>query len=95
MHHSGPVTYENRRTGLPDGPTINILVTGFGPFRDHIVNASWESVRLLPNEELRPPPNLRPGTKINLIVHQIPVIYQYVCDHMQQLWEKYKPDVSL
>ncbi|CAG7820390.1 unnamed protein product [Allacma fusca] len=89
------VSYENRRSGLPDGPTLNILVTGFGPFRDHVVNASWESVRLLPNEDIRPPPNVRPGTKINLIIHQIPVIYRYVADHMEQLWEKYQPHLVI
>lgn len=91
------VKYENRQnlTRNPDAPVVNVLVTGFGPFREHAVNASWETVRLLLEEPIWVPQNLKPGTRINLILHQIPVIYQYVSDEMEHLWQKYKPNLTV
>ena len=44
-----------------------ILVTGFGPFAGHPINASWESVKLLPkiwNHE-----------EVTLMIDEIPVSY--------------------
>ena len=64
-----------------------ILVTGFGPFENHQVNASWEAVKLLPSIFL--------DKTINLIVYEIPVDYKYVCEKIPKLWETYKPQVSI
>lgn len=68
-----------------------ILVTGFGPFGDHVVNASWEAVKELPNlcahsEEF---------SDITLITEQIPVSYNYVSTNIPMLWKKYDPIVNI
>ncbi|XP_057663936.1 pyroglutamyl-peptidase 1 [Diorhabda carinulata] len=59
----------------------NIIVTGFGPFDKHLVNASWESVKLLPDEI----------EGINLIKQEIPVEYQHVQTNIPKLWEQHRP----
>lgn len=64
--------------------SVNVLVTGFGPFRDHMVNASWEAVKLLPNYKLD-------GVKIH--IEEIPVTYKDVESKIPKLWEKLKPKV--
>ena len=48
----------------------NILVTGFGPFAGHPINASWESVKLLPA--------LWHHDQIELVIDEIPVSYDFV-----------------
>lgn len=62
----------------------NILITGFGPFGVHKINASWECVSLLPNEI----------QGYNIIKKEIPVMYSYVEENIPQLWNKYNPKVS-
>lgn len=62
-----------------------ILVTGFGPFRDHLVNASWESVKLLPDEI--------DGYKI--VKKEIPVLYNDVEMKIPALWRELNPEVKL
>lgn len=61
-----------------------ILVTGFGPFRDHQVNASWEAVRLLPDEI----------DEFTLVKIEIPVVYDSVETKIPVLWKDYKPEVN-
>lgn len=65
-----------------------ILVTGFGPFGCHSVNASWEAVKLLP--ELLDIVAL--GLK--LVVELIPVKYEDTLKRLSELWEEHKPLVS-
>lgn len=84
---------ENLRGELAD-PVLNVLVTGFGPFREHVINASWESVIKLPEEDILLPSNIKPNTKINLLVYQLPVAYDFVTENMEALWKKYEPHVS-
>lgn len=60
-----------------------ILVTGFGPFRDHQVNASWEAVKLLPNEI----------EDIKLVKVEIPVTYEDVDTKIPALWKDLNPEV--
>lgn len=58
-----------------------ILVTGFGPFGDHQINASWEAVKLLPDE-----------FKGYLIVKkEVPVSYEDVDDQIPSLWMSLRP----
>lgn len=62
----------------------NILVTGFCPFGEHRINASWEAVSALPDSI----------EGFNIIKEQIPVVYKYVEDNIPILWQKYNPKVS-
>lgn len=62
----------------------NVLVTGFGPFRDHSVNASWEAVKLLPNYKIE---------GVNLHIKEIPVTYKDVEEIVPKLWKDLQPKV--
>ncbi|XP_011498231.1 PREDICTED: pyroglutamyl-peptidase 1 [Ceratosolen solmsi marchali] len=70
---------------------LTVLVTGFGPFGSHKINASWEAVKQLP--ELFK--TLGDSMKINLIVEEIPVAYKQVSFKVKELWEKYKPSIIM
>ncbi|KOC68060.1 Pyroglutamyl-peptidase 1 [Habropoda laboriosa] len=70
---------------------ITALVTGFGPFNNHIINASWEAVKEL-NELCA---NSKEMNGIKVIVKEIPVSYEDVTMHIPKLWEEYKPTVVL
>lgn len=61
-----------------------VLVTGFGPFHEHAVNASWEAVSLLPDAIA--------GCRV--VKQQIPVLYRQVEELVPQLWRRYNPKVS-
>ncbi|GLV43471.1 uncharacterized protein CBL_04013 [Carabus blaptoides fortunei] len=63
-----------------------VLVTGFGPFGDHKINASWEAVKLLPNIN---------KNSVELIVEEIPVSYKDVDEKIKILWETYKPTLVI
>jgi len=66
---------------------FTVLVTGFGPFATHTVNASWESVNELSKEGL--------GDEINLITVEIPVEYETVTKQIPELWSQYKPHLMV
>lgn len=66
-------------------PSHVVLITGFGPFRGHKINASWEAVKLVPTESLN---------QADVIVQEIPVIYNVVDSIVPELWKKYNPTVS-
>ncbi|KAJ8947890.1 hypothetical protein NQ318_010036 [Aromia moschata] len=63
----------------------NILVTGFGPFQGHTINASWEAVKMLPD-------NVN-GCRI--IKEEVPVMYDYVERNIPKLWETLKPVLAI
>ncbi|XP_069685828.1 pyroglutamyl-peptidase 1 [Periplaneta americana] len=65
--------------------TNTVLVTGFGPFGEHKINASWESVKLLPSL------NIDEEFGVKLIVEEIPVTYSYVSEKIPVLWKAHKP----
>nr|CAG4638778.1 EOG090X0F1W [Cyclestheria hislopi] len=75
----------NNDVGISD----RVLVTGFGPFGTHEINASWEAVKLLPNTGIEKELN------ISLIVHEIPVEYDYVKRNIPILWQVYKPKLTI
>ncbi|XP_066263027.1 pyroglutamyl-peptidase 1 [Euwallacea similis] len=63
----------------------NILVTGFGSFGVHKINASWEAVSALPDKI----------ESFNIIKNQIPVEYKYVEKNVPLLWEQYNPKLVI
>lgn len=63
-----------------------ILVTGFGPFRNYIVNASSEAVKEL--AKLWPTTELR---NIELITKVLPVSYEDVSAAISKLWKEHDP----
>lgn len=63
----------------------NVLVTGFGPFGEHKINASWEAVKLLPEYDLQ---------GINLFIEEIEVAYTTVERKVPLLWKEINPTVS-
>jgi len=66
-------------------PMIDVLVTGFGPFGDHNVNASWEAVKELEK--------IGVAHNINLVTVEVPVVYEAVKELVPTLWLEYKPQL--
>lgn len=66
-----------------------VIVTGFGPFGDHKINASWETVKLLPSL------NIEEEFGVKLIIHEIPVTYDYVAENVPMLWKEHEPMVCI
>ena len=64
-----------------------VIVTGFGPFGDHKINASWETVKLLPSL------NIEEEFGVKLVIHEIPVTYDYVAKNVPVLWKEHNPMV--
>lgn len=62
-----------------------VVVTGFGPFGAHKINASWESVKLLTDT------GIEKELGIQLVTEQVPVVYSCVEKQVPKLWETYKP----
>lgn len=63
----------------------NILVTGFGPFDHHEINASWEAVKELAT--------LGVPCDSKLITREIPVLYDHVNHHIPDIWRSIDPKV--
>ncbi|KAM5232566.1 pyroglutamyl-peptidase 1 isoform 4-T9 [Hipposideros larvatus] len=68
-------------------PRKAVVVTGFGPFGEHTVNASWIAVQELEKLGL--------GDSVDLHVYEIPVEYKTVQRLIPALWEKHSPQVPL
>jgi len=64
-----------------------VIVTGFGPFGDHKINASWETVKLLPSL------NIEEEFGVKLIIREIPVTYDYIAENVPILWKEHNPMV--
>ncbi|CAH1164737.1 unnamed protein product [Phaedon cochleariae] len=62
-----------------------VLVTGFGPFQDHKVNASWEAVKLLPANV----------DGMDIVIQEIPVVYDHVESKVPSLWKEYNPNLVI
>lgn len=65
-----------------------VLVTGFGPFANHPVNASWEAVKLMNKEAIED------KHRIELVTLEIPVTYHNVDEFVPALWETHEPKVG-
>ncbi|OWK51225.1 Pyroglutamyl-peptidase 1 [Lonchura striata] len=64
-------------------PRRAVVVTGFGPFGEHAVNASWIAVQELEKLGLR--------DDVDLHVYEVPVEYQTVQRLIPALWKKHSP----
>ncbi|XP_056302025.1 pyroglutamyl-peptidase 1 [Danio aesculapii] len=62
-----------------------VIVTGFEPFGEHAVNASWVAVQELEKLGL--------GDDINLHVAEVPVEYQAVQNLLPSLWKDHLPQL--
>ncbi|XP_078524539.1 pyroglutamyl-peptidase 1 isoform X1 [Lissotriton helveticus] len=62
-----------------------VVVTGFGPFGEHAVNASWIAVQELEKLGL--------GDSVDLYVYEVPVEYQAVQRMIPALWKKHTPQL--
>ena len=60
-----------------------IVVTGFGPFAGHDINASWETVKLIPG--------LWDHEEFDVIIDEIPVSYEFVKSQVTQKWADHCP----
>ncbi|XP_061720707.1 pyroglutamyl-peptidase 1 [Cydia pomonella] len=66
-----------------------VLVTGFGPFLGHPVNASWEAVKLMNKEVLEKEHN------IELVTLELPVTYSNVDEFVPALWDTHEPKLMI
>lgn len=67
-----------------------VVVTGFGSFGVHTINASTEAVKLLPTLDIENELNIQ-----LVIVKEIPVVYDYVQNNIPELWKTYKPKLMI
>ncbi|XP_060778954.1 pyroglutamyl-peptidase 1 [Neoarius graeffei] len=64
-----------------------IVLTGFGPFRQYLVNPSWEAVKDLKRMGL--------GDNIEIHIVQIPVCYSKAQQTIAEIWHNLKPKVVI
>ncbi|XP_021047321.2 pyroglutamyl-peptidase 1-like protein [Mus pahari] len=72
-----------------DSQSRCVVVTGFGPFRQHLVNSSWEAVKELSKL------GLGVDTDIELRTLQLPVDYREVKRRLTTIWEEFQPQEGL
>ncbi|XP_019359565.1 PREDICTED: pyroglutamyl-peptidase 1-like protein isoform X1 [Gavialis gangeticus] len=66
-----------------DSNSNTVVVTGFGPFRQYLVNSSWEAVKELSKMGL--------GSDIDLQIVQLPVSYQKTKELVWKIWTTLQP----
>ncbi|XP_044244313.2 pyroglutamyl-peptidase 1-like protein isoform X2 [Ursus arctos] len=66
-----------------------VVVTGFGPFRQHLVNSSWEAVKELSKL------GLNSDVKVELRILQLPVDYREVKQRVTRIWEDLRPQLAV
>ncbi|KAM6918298.1 pyroglutamyl-peptidase 1-like [Xenentodon cancila] len=62
-----------------------VLVTGFEPFGEHVVNSSWVAVQELERLGL--------GDAVDLYVCELPVEYQAIWSRLPSLWKEHQPEL--
>ncbi|KAG7201924.1 hypothetical protein KM043_004634 [Ampulex compressa] len=77
--------------GMDSNIEHTVIVTGFGPFEHHAVNASWEAVKEL--SQLCS--NSKEFRDIRVVIKEIPVSYEYVAEEIPKLWKEFNPIVVL
>jgi len=83
--------------------TIRVLISGFGPFRDHTVNASWEAVKIINPDDIillsrhgrdmssTADDFMANQPTIQITFCELEVVYNTIHQVIPDLWEKYKP----
>ncbi|XP_065268563.1 pyroglutamyl-peptidase 1-like protein [Emys orbicularis] len=66
-----------------DSNSNTVVVTGFGPFRQHLINSSWEAVKEMSKLGL--------GENIDLHIMQLPVAYQKAKELVCKIWGTLQP----
>ncbi|XP_036267706.1 pyroglutamyl-peptidase 1-like protein [Pipistrellus kuhlii] len=66
-----------------------VVVTGFGPFRQHLVNSSWEAVKELSKL------GLGRDAEVELQTLQLPVDYREVKRRVTRIWEDLQPQLAV
>ncbi|XP_042133789.2 pyroglutamyl-peptidase 1-like protein isoform X2 [Peromyscus maniculatus bairdii] len=72
-----------------DSQSRCVVVTGFGPFRQHLVNSSWEAVKELSKL------GLGVDTDTELRTLQLPVDYREVSRRLTTIWEDLRPHLAV
>nr|CAD7447717.1 unnamed protein product [Timema bartmani] len=75
----------NQQPKAMDDERNTVVITGFGPFGEHDVNASWVVVKLLSTM------NIKEDLGVELLIEEIPVGYECVSSKVPHLWEIHKP----
>nr|XP_056721758.1 pyroglutamyl-peptidase 1-like protein [Euleptes europaea] len=60
-----------------------VVVTGFGPFRQYLVNSSWAAVKELSKLSL--------GSEVDLHIAELPAAYQKAKDLVCEIWATRQP----
>ncbi|XP_052515580.1 pyroglutamyl-peptidase 1-like protein isoform X6 [Budorcas taxicolor] len=68
-----------------DSRSSCVVATGFGPFRQHLVNSSWEAVKELSKL------GLGSDMDVELQTLQLPVDYREVKQRVARIWEDLQP----
>ncbi|XP_066096480.1 LOW QUALITY PROTEIN: pyroglutamyl-peptidase 1-like protein [Saccopteryx bilineata] len=66
-----------------------VVVTGFGPFRQHLVNPSWEAVKELSKL------GLGKDAEAELRTLELPVDYRAVKQRITRIWEDLQPQLTV
>ncbi|KAJ8717568.1 hypothetical protein PYW07_005498 [Mythimna separata] len=66
-----------------------VLITGFGPYINHPVNASWEAVKIMNKDEIEKKHN------VELVQIELPVTYENVDEFVPALWETHTPKLVI
>lgn len=66
-----------------------VLVTGFGPYLNHPVNASWEAVKIMNKDEIEKKHN------VELVLIELPVTYDNVDEFVPALWQTHTPKLVI
>ncbi|KAM4040046.1 pyroglutamyl-peptidase 1-like protein isoform 1-T2 [Anomaloglossus baeobatrachus] len=64
-----------------------IVVTGFGPYRNHVINSSWEAVKELEKIGI--------DDNVELKILQLPVHYSEVEKKIKWIWTELQPQLSV
>ncbi|XP_060223304.1 pyroglutamyl-peptidase 1-like protein isoform X2 [Meriones unguiculatus] len=86
---AGPGPASLALPGLEDSRSRCVVVTGFGPFQQHLVNSSWEAVKELSKLGLGADANLELRTL------QLPVDYREVKRRLTTIWEDLQPQLAV